>query len=107
MRPARLCSVYGVKCLVEEEANRPGQVNPWRAIGIESWIVPQHGQNIGYYKTKSSERNLAIKLVDHRGDLRTQYAYHIRPASVSVLRCHSKGGTHAMDIGKNLMTTFV
>ena len=56
--PACLCSVHSIKSLVEEQANGPGQVDPGRAIGIKSRIVPQHGQDIDNHKTKSSEGNL-------------------------------------------------
>ncbi len=47
MRNIRLRAVDGIKCLVYEQTSSPSIVDPWRAILVESGIVPEQGEEVG------------------------------------------------------------
>lgn len=55
MRPPRLCTIYCIECLVEEQANRPGCVNPAWHILVESRVVPKQGQEVDYNKAEAGQ----------------------------------------------------
>ena len=59
MSSSCLRAVHRVKGLVQKQANGPGQVHPWRTIGIESRVVPQHGQNIDDHEAEACQGNLS------------------------------------------------
>jgi hypothetical protein len=56
--PPGLASIHSVECLVEEEPNRPAGVYPRRAVLIQRWRIPEHGEKINDNKTEARERNL-------------------------------------------------
>ncbi len=58
MRPARLGPVHGIEGLVEEESNRPAEVDPGRAVGVQSRVIPEHGQNVHDYEAEAAQRDL-------------------------------------------------
>jgi len=42
----RLCPVDSIKSLVQEQANGPRIIHPWRAVLVESGIVPEQGEEV-------------------------------------------------------------
>lgn len=56
----RLCTIYCVKGLVEEESNGPSGVHPWRHILIESWIVPKQGQKVDDDEAEARQCDLSM-----------------------------------------------
>lgn len=81
---ASLCAIHCVKCLIEEETDGPRQVNPWRAVGIESWIVPQHREDIDDHEAESSESDLRSGLELYLGGIDVRFPHKIGPASTLV-----------------------
>jgi hypothetical protein len=46
MSSTRLCAVYRIECLVQEQSDREGKVDPWWHILVQSWVIPQHGYEV-------------------------------------------------------------
>lgn len=44
----RLCAIYGVKGLVEEEADGPACVDPARTFLVEGRVVVEKGEQVSY-----------------------------------------------------------
>jgi hypothetical protein len=57
MCPSRLRAIDRVKCLVQEQANRPGQVYPWWTIGIQGGIIVEHGKEVDDNEAEAAERD--------------------------------------------------
>ena len=55
MCPSRLRAIDRVKCLVQEQANRPGQVYPRRTIGIQGGIIVEHGKEVDDNEAEAAE----------------------------------------------------
>lgn len=51
----RLCSIHGIKGLVQEETNSPRYVYPGRAVSVQPRIVPKQSQKINYHEAKARE----------------------------------------------------
>ncbi len=60
--PTSLCSIHGVKGLVEEETNRPRQIDPRRTVGVERRIVPKHRQNVDNDEAETGKGDLGCQL---------------------------------------------
>lgn len=51
-------SVYGIEGLVEEQSNSPRIVDPWRAVLIKRWVVPEQREEVGNdkHETRQSDQ---------------------------------------------------
>ena len=57
---SRLASIHGIESLVEEQADRPTEINPRWAVLIQSRRVPKEGEEITNNKGKARQRDLNI-----------------------------------------------
>ena len=48
-------SIHGIKGLVEEQSNRPGEVHPRWAVGVQCRIIVEHGQKVDNDKAEAAE----------------------------------------------------
>lgn len=58
MGSTRLASIHGIKSLVEEQADRPTEINPRWTILIQSRRVPKEGEEITNNEAKARQRDL-------------------------------------------------
>lgn len=104
---SRLCSVDCVKCLIEEEPYRPGEVHPWGAILVKGRVVVEESEEVYDHEAETAEGDLWLRLGNVRA-VGSIYAYSIRSVhGVSRGTRTDVDRTHAMDMGKNLIATLV
>lgn len=52
---ASLGTITRIKGLVEEKAERPGSVDPRRAVGVEGGVVPEESEEVDYNEGEAGE----------------------------------------------------
>ena len=51
----RLCSVYSVKCLIQEQPQGPRVIYPWGTVLVQRGSIPQHSQKVCDDKRKARQ----------------------------------------------------
>jgi len=57
----RLHAIYGIKSLVQEQANGATGIDPGRTIGVQIRVVPHNSDEIDYNEHESGEGDLPRK----------------------------------------------
>lgn len=57
-RPPCLCAIHCVKGLVEKQADRPREIDPWWTILIEAWIVIDQSDQVDNDKAEPAQGDL-------------------------------------------------
>jgi hypothetical protein len=60
--PSCLCSIYCIEGLVKEQANCPGQVNPWRTVLIKCRVVVDECYDVNNDEAETAQGDLAGNL---------------------------------------------
>ena len=88
MCPACLGTVHGIERLVEKKANGPAEVDPWRAVGVQSRIIPKHCYEVDDHEAEAAQCNL--RGLSARSAVPMNIAYRIGPVKVSTrAKCRS------------------
>jgi hypothetical protein len=80
MSPTRLRAVYRIECLIQEQSNREGKVDPWRHILVQGWVEPQHGNEVQDDEAEAGQCDLCTAVSTRDLGCRSRIAYQVGPA---------------------------
>jgi hypothetical protein len=104
-----LTAIHRVECLVEKQAHCPGGVYPWRTILVEGRIVPKQGYEVHNDEAEAGESDLeGNEQKSSRGSIgSTKFGLGGKSGQQRGCKSWEDCATHAIDIGKHLIATFV